>query len=99
MCKWYWFVRERGDIIMKQMIYTDCETGIENGTGFQFYSYSENIDAVYKEKQATICSYERVSSLSRQPDKKEIGENARYDIHMMCLMIITHLYQETAIWD
>lgn len=74
MCKWYWFVRERGDIIMKQMIYTDCETGIENGTGFQFYSYSENIDAVYKEKQATICSYERVSSLSRQPDKTEIEE-------------------------
>ena len=32
--------------MMKQMIYTDCETGIENGTGFQFYSYSENIDAI-----------------------------------------------------
>ena len=60
--------------MMKQMIYTDCETGIENGTGFQFYSYSENIDAIYKENQATICSYERVSSLSRQPDKTEIEE-------------------------
>lgn len=59
---------------MKQMIYTDCETGIDGGTGFQFYSYSENTEMIYRQNQATICRYEVVSDLSYQPVKAEIDD-------------------------